>query len=289
MPSNKLAERLPISEDLMTVIARAPKNVVPMSSGMVFGRETKYVSWEFSEKQFPNQIELVQITDLQFGHISCKVDRVIEYRDWVLASPNRFMLWTGDNVDAWRLGSPGSPFEQIGDPQTQVYKFCEIWAPARHRILGYVGGNHERRGVAGFGDLGLLLAQLLQIPYSGGRQFIDIVYGKHDAFKVDLWHGTGGARTKGTVAQILDRFMQQGVADLYLMGHLHQPLIMPIWKQTRDRAKRRIVLKKCFGAVGSSFLDTWGTYGEISGFAAHDVLMPRCVLTPDGKSELTLR
>lgn len=273
---------------LMQLLASAPNDVVPKSSGMVFDRETKYVSWEFSPKKF-DRLELVQITDMQFGHIACKVKRVKEYRDWVLSDPCRYMLWTGDNVDAWRLGSPGSPYDQIGDPQSQVYKFCEIWAPARHRILGYVGGNHERRGSAGFGDLGLLLATLLQVPYSGGRQFIDIKFGKHAPFKIDLWHGVGGARTKGTVAQILDRFMQQGQADLYLMGHVHQPLILPGWKQHRDTEKQRIVLKKCFGAVGSSFLDTWGTYGEIAGYAAHDVLMARCVLTPDGKSELTLK
>lgn len=286
MPSNALALAPP--PNLLKLLSAAPQDVVPRVSGMVCGQETKYVSWTFDPKAFPT-LELIQITDMQFGHVHCKVDRVKEYRDWVLASPSRFMLWTGDNVDAWALWSPGDPWDQIGNAQSQVYKFCELWAPARHRILGYVGGNHERRAKPGFGDLGLLIAMLLQIPYSAGRQFIDLTYGKHDPFKISLWHGAGGARTKGTVAQILDRFMQQGDSHLYLMGHVHQPMILPIWKQERDRGHRRVVIKKCFGAVGSSFLETWGTYGEVAGFAAHDVLMPRCVLTPDGKYELTLK
>ncbi len=281
-----LRSKLP--PNMRELLIKAPDDVIPRSTGMQFDRETKYVSWQFNSNEL-DHIELIQITDMQFGHIGCKIKRVKEYRDWVLSSPNRYMLWTGDNVDAWRMGSPGTPYDQIGDPQSQVYKFVEIWAPARHRILGYVGGNHERRGIAGFGDLGLLLATLLDVPYSGGKQFIDIRYGRAQPFKVTLWHGTGGARTLGTCAQILERFMSQGDADLYLMGHLHRALIAPMWKQHRDPDNQRIVLRKCFGAISTSFLETWGTYGEVAGYAAHDVLMARCVLTPDGKSELTLK
>jgi hypothetical protein len=73
------------------------------------------------------------------------------------------------------------------------------------------------------------------------------------------------------------------------MGHVHTPLIAPLWKQYRDRSHRRVCLRKCFGAVGSSFLDFFATYGEVAGMRASDVLMPRCVLTPDGRSELTLK
>lgn len=259
-----------------------------MTSGMVYGQQIKYVRWEFSPRKF-DQIELLQMTDMQFGHVDCKYERVIEYRDWVLAEPNRFMLWTGDNTDAWAMWSPGRPFDQIADPQGQVFKFCETWAPARHRILGYVGGNHERRAIPGFGDLGLLIATLLKIPYSNGRQMIDVAYGKHDPFTIALWHGTGGARTKGAVAQVLDRFLGRENAQLCLMGHLHQPMILPAWREVRDHARQRLVLQKRFGAISSSFLETWNTYGEIAGFSAHDVLMARAVLDPDGHWEVTLR
>lgn len=272
-------ELLPALEGLM-----APDEY-PMSVGMVFGQECKVVEWRFPESL--DEIELLQITDMQFGHVMCKYDRIIEYRDWVLDSPNRFMLWTGDCVDAWAMWSPGRAFEQISDPQSQVYRFCETWGPARHRILGYVGGNHERRAIPGFGDLGLLIASLLKIPYSGGRQHVDVFFGKHKPFKILLWHGVGGARTKGTVAQTLQRLMIKGDSNLYLMGHLHQPMIIPSWKEVREG--RKIILKKCFGAVGSSFLETWNTYGEIAGFESHDVMMAKATLFKDGKWAVVLR
>lgn len=261
------------------------KDEYRMLTGMHWGPESKYVEWHLPESL--GHIELLQITDVQFGHICCKYDRVKEYLDWVLSKPNRFMLLTGDLVDAWALWSPGRAFEQLGDPQSQVFKFVELFGPARHRILGYVGGNHERRAIPGFGDLGILVATLLRIPYSGGKQIIDIHFGKHKPFKVSLWHGVGGARTKGTVAQILHRFMGQGDSQLYLMGHVHQPLVLPAWRE--ERKGREIVLRKTMGAVGSSFLETWGTYGEISGFAPSDVMMAMATLEANGHWALVLK
>jgi len=224
---------------------------------------------------------------VQFGHVRCKYDRVLEYRDWILAKDNRMLILTGDMIDAWAAWSPGRGFEQIGDPMSQVFKFCEVWAPVRHRILGYVGGNHERRAIPGFGDLGTLIAGLLAIPYSNGRQMIDVYFGDHQAFQIQQWHGRGGARTKGTVAQTLHRFMGQGDAQLYLMGHLHQPMIIPDWKERRHGKK--VVAKKCIGALGSSFLETWGSYCEVAGYGMSDVLMPMVTLEADGKWEMRLR
>ena len=260
-----------------------------VETGMQYGEQVKYVSWHLNPKKLGPSIEILQITDVQFGHRGCKVDRVIEYRDWVLAQPNRFMFWTGDNVDAWAMWSPGTAFDQIADPQSQVFKFCELWAPARHRILGYVGGNHERRAIPGFGDLGVLIATLLRVPYSGGRQHLDIYYGKHDPFRVSLWHGTGGARTKGTVAMMLSRFMEQGDAQLYLVGHVHQPLIIPSWKEVRNEKHRVIELRKSVGIVGSSFMETYGTYAEVAGYTGADVMMGNVRLEANGKWEVSLR
>jgi len=259
-------------------------NVYIVQTGMRFGDNVKYVQWDFPKTL--HTVELMQITDVQFGHVMCRYDRVLEFRDWILAKPNRFMLWGGDMIDAGTKLSVGDPWEQIAGPQAQLYKFAEVWAPARHRVLGYVGGNHERRAFT-YGDLGSEIARLLRIPYSMGRQAVDIRFGRHQPFKISLWHGAGGARTKGAVAQTLDRFMQQGDSQLYLMGHLSQPLIMPIWKQYRDG--HQIRLQKCIGALGSSFLETWHTYAEVAGFAAHDVLMPLAVLEADGHWEVRLR
>jgi hypothetical protein len=248
--------------------------------------ETKWLEWDFSKSPF-RTLEILQITDVQWGHIACKRDRVIEYRDWILKAPNRFMIWTGDNVDSATMQSKGTTWENTGTPQQQLFEFCEVWAPARHRILGYVGGNHERRTLQTFGDLGITIAALLKIPYSRGRQLIDVRFGAHKPFQIAQWHGMGGAATQGTVAQKLKRFASDGDSQVYLMGHHHMPMVIPFFKERRGRHGIRAV--KTIAAAGSSFLDLWGSYAEVAGYAPGDVIMPRIVLGHKGSWEVTIR
>lgn len=277
-----------MADPIEGLIARLkfPENAFPCTTRMLIHGETKYLSWDFSAAKF-DTLELLQITDMQWGHICCKRDRVLEYRDWVLAKPNRYMIWSGDNIDSATMQSKGTTWENTGTPQHQLFEFCKIWAPARHRILGYVGGNHERRCLTTFGDLGITIAALLHVPYSRGKQLIDIYFGDHKPFQISQWHGVGGARTRGTVAQILSRFASEGDSQLYLMGHLHTPMVIPFWKERRSPTGIRAV--KTIAALGSSFLDLWGGYGEVAGYSAGDVLMPRCILERNGKWEVTLK
>jgi len=259
------------------------------SLGMSYGRENKYVTWKFSAEEHKT-LELIHITDVQFGHVECKNDRIIEYRDWVLSKTNRFVLFGGDMIDASTILSPGSPWENICEPQSQVYKFCELWAPARHRILGSVGGNHERRGQKTFGDIGLLIAYLMKIPYSSGQQLIDIHYGEHKPFKVHLYHGRGAARTKGAKVMMLYQFMKDYPgSQLYLVGHLHDCFILPTVVWDRIPGKNDVKMHKAVGAMSSSFLNFWGTYAEVAGMSCNDVLMARTILEPSGKFEVTIR
>lgn len=280
-------------EDLVAKL-RLHANAFPAVTRQLTFGETKWIEWDFSEAKF-NSLEIIQITDVQWGHICCKRERVREYRDWVLSKPNRYMVWTGDNIDSAHMQSKGTTYENTGSPQQQLFEFCQEWAPARHRILGYVGGNHERRVLTTFGDLGITIAALLRIPYSRGKQLIDIKFGEHrdrgrkglHPFRISQWHGVGGARTKGTVAQVLSRFASDGDSQLYLMGHLHQAMIIPMFKERRGENGIRAV--KCIAAMGSSFLDLWGSYGEVNGYGPGDVIMPRCVLDTNGSWEVTLK
>lgn len=260
-------------------------------TGMHYGEQAKYVSVRFDEKDAKkwDVLELIHMTDVQHGHVRCNVRKEEEYLEWILSAPNRFIVLGGDNVDAWRLGSPGSPYENTGEPHSQVREFCRLWAPVAHRILGYVGGNHERRATIGFGDLGSLISDILGIPYSAGQQYIDVHFGDWKAFRVDLWHGRGAARTKGAKINMLHDFMLSSDANLCLVGHLHDPICTFRWRRLRDGNNHTARFEKQGGAMSSSFLEYVGSYAEVAGLAATECMMARAVLEPNRKWQLTLR
>lgn len=259
-----------------------------ITQSMVVNGQARYLTWDFSEVKIKT-LEILQITDIQFGHKQCNVEKLHEYLAWVLEEKNRYIALGGDLIDAGHAQSKGSPFEQIGDPQEELWSLVKILAPVRHRILGYVGGNHERRTLPTFGDSGKAIASILSIPYSPGKQHIDINFGDADPFRVTMWHGGGGGQTKGSVANSVYRLMSQYDSQLYLIGHLHQAMIIPEWREVRD-GKGGMQMIKTIGAMGTSFLKHYGTYAEvIMGTKAQGIMMSRTILEKNGHWEVTLR
>jgi len=258
-----------------------------LQQSMVIGGQARYLAWDFAGVDI-DTLELLQITDVQYGHKRCKVSRLVDDIAWVLSKPNRYVVFGGDMVDAGHAQSKGSPFEQVGDPQEELWEFCKLVAPLRHRVLGYVGGNHERRSIPTFGDLGKSIATVLMLPYSPGKQHIDIRFDDHKPFKISMFHGSGGGQTKGSIANGLMKFMNQADSQLYLMGHLHQAMVLQESREMREASE--MVVKKIIGARGSSYLDHYGTYAEvIMGANPQSIQMPRAVLERNGKWELTLK
>lgn len=276
----------PTSKYLARLKALRPDDVVRLDTGMHYGEESKYVTVRFDPRKY-STIELLALTDVQFGHLYCNEDKFDEYLRWLLSEKNRFVLFLGDMIDAATAISIASPYENTVEPQGQVFRFVEKAMPIRHRILGYCGGNHERRGVKTFGDLGRLIATLLEVPYSAGKQFIDVHYGEHTPFRNSIWHGRGASITKGAKAQMLHRFMGQGDSQAYWVGHLHDGIILFDWREKRERG--RIKLEKIVGTMSTSFLEHYGTYAEVAGLPGSDTMMTRVVLYPTGKWELTAR
>lgn len=278
---------VPTTATFLDLMPRAVgKNILRPHLSMVVEGETKLVTHHIPTKNY-DSIELMMLTDMQYGHKAFREDRFIEFREWILSEPNRFVFLGGDIIDAATPLSIQNPFDNKCQPSDQIMEFVKLLMPLQYRILGSVGGNHERRTSKTFGDAGALIATLLKIPYSRGVQLIDIHYGDHDPFKVSLWHGTGSARTKGARAQMLHRFMQQADSHVYLCGHLHDVVLLFDWRQLR--IGKEIKLQKIAGVMSSSFLGYWNTFAEVVGLPPSDTMMARVIVEPNGKWEVTLR
>jgi hypothetical protein len=78
-------------------------------------------------------------------------------------------------------------------------------------------------------------------------------------------------------------------SQLYLVGHLHDCFILPTIVWERIPGRNNVKMQKAVGAMSSSFLNFWGTYAEVSGMSANDVLMVRTILEPNGHFEATIR
>lgn len=264
-----------------------PRLVEPVES-MIHDNQSRYVDFHFERTDF-KRMEVLHITDVQYGHPSCKVERLIEHLKWIVAKPYRFFVLGGDCVDASHALAKGHGLGQK-EPQLQVLEFAQIMAPYIHRCLGYVGGNHERRGIPMFGDLGRLISHLLGVPYSPGKQYINIYFGEHKPFKIGLFHGASGGQTKGAVANMVQRWMNQGDCHYYLLGHLHQAMVIPDNREVHDLENKCIVNQKIIGAMSTSFLGHYGTYAEVAGYKnPGKSMMARCVLFDTGRWEVTLR
>ena len=262
------------------------------SGGMLVAGQHKFLTHEFPDsftKKFP-QLEVIFLSDVQYGHNECRVDKLIEYRDWIAAEPNRFCIFGGDMVDGWRVGSPGPGYDNWCQPSSQVFQFCELMAPIRHKILGSVGGNHERRGQAGGVDLGKLISFILEIPYSEGAQMISLKYGKHTQetqqlgqFDIYAWHGSGAAASPGGRVNMTLKAVPNDEAKMYFSGHIHHPHVWPNWRTRRDHKRQKMWHEKYYVVSASHFLNFYGTYAEVFGATYTGLMMPVALIFADGR------
>src|SRR5437660_3162115 len=75
-------ENLSTTVDRMALLRKQfKKNPLEVSYGMRFADQFKRVIHTASTKKF-DEIELLHITDVQYGAVSCSEKRMLEYRDW---------------------------------------------------------------------------------------------------------------------------------------------------------------------------------------------------------------
>src|SRR5437660_1108881 len=117
---------VPATSDYLTRLWKdAPKDVLELRGSMQYGDEYKYVTASFDSRKY-ERIEILHITDVQFGHISCNVPVLKDFLQWVLKEPNRFIFLGGDLIDAATSLSIASPYENTEEPQSQVFRLVEL-------------------------------------------------------------------------------------------------------------------------------------------------------------------
>jgi len=179
---------------------------------------------------------------------------------------NQYILCVGDLMETALKDSLG-----VQD-QTEWIEDQYLWAKKQFkpinddgRLIAMIEGNHEKRASRNWLRTTRLLSKDFDVPYSAGILVTNIILkkgNKERKYKIVATHGAGGARTKGGKLNTIMRMRDiVADADVYVMGHLHDKMAVPVPILLNDVYKDRL------------FCMT-GAYLEYGGYAEEKMYTP---------------
>lgn len=217
----------------------------------------------------------LHIGDAQFNEKDFK--KMLETSD----GDNTLYLLNGDLINNATKSSVSDIYSSTMSPMKQLEMLVEIFAPYKDKIIGIIGGNHERRTYKEDGiDISRLFARELGLEdrYAEDGALIFLRFGTQSrgqketngsgktrmvCYTIYATHGSGGGRSVGGKANALEQLSSIVDADVYIHSHTHLPIV---FKQNffRTDVRNSTVkeVEKLF--VNTSACLNYGGYGEIA-------------------------
>lgn len=215
------------------------------------------------------KLVLVFITDIHLGSKYCDRDLLKENLEWVMENQGVFVIDGGDLLETATKDSVGAGvFEQDEIVEEQIEEATKLYKPlaAEGKLLGLHRGNHEYRVFKHSGtNLTKILAQSLGVKYFGDGVLHYFKVGGEN-YTLYSCHGSSGARLPHTKIKSAIDLANMVDVEVYLMGHLHQ-----LSHHTRvfyniDKRKKTVVEGQKHFILGGSYLNHWGSYGQMKGY-----------------------
>lgn len=232
-------------------------------------------------KEF-DEIELFPVHDVHYGNKCFNLQKWNRFHDFILAAPNRFVVWIGDLFENAIPGSKSSVFDQMYTPQEQSDYISALFKEFKSRTVAVLDGNHEANRstrMAGLYPLYTCAAIAgISDRYRSAYAVLDIVVGNqahHDKGKQMRYIGFATHRAKslksfGSV-DALEGF------DFFMTGHDHEPDDHPRGKLVYNSQKRTVSFKSVDVINCGSFL-SYGGYGAQAGYRPKADKLYRLVL-----------
>ena len=218
-------------------------------------------------------IKVLALSDFHIGDELCNLKLIKEVLQEVKESDNTFIILNGDLINNATKNSVSDVYSEKLTPMEAIVKLCDLLEPIKDRILVIHPGNHENRTYKDDGiDIIRLVAKQLGIEdrFSDGWWYLYLTLGLGQKGRPVMYtitgiHGYGGGRKNGGKINNLVEMGDKVIADVYVMGHTHTPIMTRNTIFTPDFQHRTLVKRDKYYLMTNSFLD-YGGYGEMLGY-----------------------
>lgn len=268
-----------------------------------------------------DELEIYALGDLHVGAAACHEKLLRADVAKIAADPRAFWFGLGDMVDC--ISYTDKRFDPDSVPEYMRVKDLaklgmvlkdrvkDILWPIRHKCLGLLMGNHERKYQVAKDQV--FLHELLCRELAGGDSrlelglgyccLIDVVFCRQKCktpelapeqpnqaasranFRFFLHHGAGYAQTPGGKLNRVVQFMNAFDADIYFTGHVHDKVGKRVVSITANADCTHLVQRDRLGLVTGSYLKTYGqdtiTYGEQRGYRPVSLGATKVTIKPD--------
>ena len=221
------------------------------------------------------EVKILALSDMHIGDPLCNYKLIKEVLNEVKESDNTYIILNGDLINNSTKNSVGNVYGEEMTPTEQILKVCDLLEPVKDKILVIAQGNHERRTEKDDGiDILRLASKQLGIEdrYTNGWWYLYLTLGLNEKKKdrqimytITGTHGYGGGRKNGGKINNLVEMSDKVIADIYVMGHTHTPIMTRNSIFMPDYQHKTLVQKDKYYLMTNSFLE-YGGYGEQYGF-----------------------
>lgn len=215
--------------------------------------------------------------------------------------PNTYTILNGDLIDNANKLSVGDVYGATLTPEQQINTLVNLLEPIKDKILCATSGNHEKRTyrTCGIDIMNQVMSRLgLQDKYSLYSYILFVSFGKQSraktrenrrfTFSIYGRHGSGSGGTTGGRANVLKRMGSiVNNADIYMISHTHEPMIIPNKVFTLDNRTRTLRPIDQLYYNTTAFLN-YGEYGDDFGFKPSVIKNIDIVLGHDNYNNKTI-
>lgn len=214
-------------------------------------------------------IEIIDISDPHFGNECFDQSRWNRLCEYILAEPNRFIIWAGDLMENAIPGSKSNPMLQTMTPREQKDYVIAMFKMFKDRTLCIIDGNHEYNrttkaaGLFPLYDAACIVG--LEDRYRSAFAVVDIKVGKNNARHSERPHSFIGyiCHKAKKLKNFATTDFLEGF-DFVVGAHDHEPEDHPRAHLCYDKSKKLIYYKSIEMIDNGSNL-FHGGYGAMSG------------------------